>query len=163
MTARILAALVLIACVAACAAPPDEDARVAAVGPDRAAFDAVHPLLQRSCGTLDCHGVAARNWPSWGYGGLRLDPADTPDGRPSTAAEIDRTYRALVGLEPEKSAGLVTGAPPETTTFYRKALELESHKGGRRIAPGSDADRCLRGFLSGAADPAACTRAGAAF
>ncbi len=158
MTARAWIAFVVLA-ASACAASPDEDARVVVAGPDRAAFDAVHPLLQRRCGTLDCHGAAARNWPSWGYGGLRLDPADTPDGRPSTPAEIERTYHALVALEPERSVVLLGGASPETTTFYRKALELERHKGGRRIAPGTDADRCLRGFLAGAPDPGACARA----
>lgn len=150
-------ALVMLGC-----ASPDGAARTDPIGPDRTTFRPVSLVLQRRCGSLDCHGTRFRNFRLYGYGGLRLDPNDRPDAPivPSQA-EVDANYDAFIGLEPELTRAVVTSGGKDATrlTVVRKGRGDEDHKGDRRIVPGSDADRCILTWLSGAIDAEACKRA----
>ena len=153
-----LAALAL-ALLAACSAAP-ADARIGVHAPDRTQFDAVGLYLVHRCGSLDCHGSAYRNLRIYGRDGLRLDPKDIPGGRRSTtSAELDATYRSVVGLEPVVMSAVVEGGPPGLLTFVRKARGTESHKGNALIVPGDDQDKCITTWLAGKVDTAACGRA----
>lgn len=140
---------------------PDTAVRVDAGGPDRASFKPVANMLGHRCGSLDCHGSRYRNLRLYGYGGLRLDPADRPDFPQTTDAESDADYEAVVGLEPEIMPEVVAskGADADRLTLVRKATGLEAHKGGQRIAPGDSADTCLLSWLGGAVNTDACNAA----
>ncbi|MDB4934509.1 MAG: hypothetical protein JWP87_1481 [Labilithrix sp.] len=146
---------------------PDTSARVDPIGPDRAQFDVVAPMLVRRCGSIDCHGSPYRNMRMFGYGGTRLrDPStatSTPETPPrSTPTEIEATYQAVIGLEPEVMRDVVKagGAGPERLTLVRKGRNDEDHKGQQRIKHGDDADRCLLTWLASSVDVAACNAAG---
>ena len=148
--------LFLAALLVGCASP-DPDARVTVRAPERASFAPVSNLLQVRCGSLDCHGRAPRNLRLYGYGGLRLAESDRPDGVPTTAAELDASFRSIIALEPERMSEAVTNKDPSNLTFYRKGLGIEHHKAGVRLD--ADGERCLRGWISGQPDDAACVRA----
>lgn len=161
MRAALFLCLGSVAAAGACLASPD--ARIGIQGPDRAQFDSVERLLEHRCGSLDCHGQTGRNLRVWGCEGMRLDANDTPQcrrtgGKDTTAAEIDATYRSLVGLEPAVMTAVVQGkgAHPEWLTFVRKARGDESHKGGALWVPGDAQDRCVTSWLAGATDTSAC-------
>ena len=159
---RALASLLPVAVVGAAFAcsTGDPAARQKTRGPDRASFSLVASVLGARCGSLDCHGSPYRNLRFYGYGGLRLDPTHRPDIPATTPAEIDATYDALVGLEPEAMTRfMVEGAKNSSSLIIvRKAHDDEGHKGGRRLTPGDDADRCVLGWLAGAVDTPACQR-----
>jgi hypothetical protein len=160
--AAALSSAALVALVSlACSTPSPAD-RFVATAPDRASFDAVAPVLVRTCGTLDCHGTVARNFKIYGDTGLRFAPSDRPSVlTPTTVEEIDRTYQSLVGLEPEILSAVVAsgGARPDRLTFLRKARGTEHHKPGAIIAEGDDRDVCFTTWLAGSTDAAACVRA----
>jgi hypothetical protein len=158
-SARGWIALALLA--SACAAAPDDGARVAIISPDSATFPPVAAFLEHRCGTLDCHGQIGRNLRLYGYDGLRLDAADVSGGQPTTSDEIEADRRSVVGLEPELMAAVVAdaGARPERLTLVRKARGTEHHKGGALIMVGDAQDRCLVGWLANAVDTAACAEA----
>lgn len=160
-TSTVLGAMTTLALAIGCASAPDGSATVDATGADRAGFPPVAAALSYRCGSLDCHGSLYRNMRLYGYGGLRFAPGDTPE-RPATSTpeEIDRSFDAVVGLEPTILREVVTsgGAHPERLTFVRKGRGQEAHKGGSRIAIGDDADRCITSWLSGTVDVPACTR-----
>jgi hypothetical protein len=146
----------------ACSSAPADD-RIGVTPPDRTQFDAVGKFLVRRCGELDCHGARTRNLQIFGCEGLRLDEGDTPrcrasGGKDTTSAELDATYRSLVGLEPAVMSSVVqgSGAHPELLTFVRKARGAESHKGGVLIVPGDSQDTCITSWLAGTTDTAAC-------
>jgi hypothetical protein len=148
------------ATVAGCSSP-DASATVDPVGPDRAQFDEVAPVLVRRCGSIDCHGSTYRNMRTYGYGGLRLGPQDTPESPDHvTADEAQATYDSVVGLEPEVMRAVVQagGAGVERLTFVRKGRGDEDHKGNKRFTP--DADLCVTSWLANHVDVAACRRAG---
>jgi hypothetical protein len=140
---------------------PDPDARTIVVGPDRSQFDMVQPFLDRSCGSLDCHGVRYRNLKVYGFDGLRLQPGDVPGGNPTSEAEVDATYASVVELEPEITNAVVAdhGADPERLTFVRKARGAEQHAGGAVLVVGGNGDRCITTWLSSEADSTACNLA----
>jgi len=149
----------------ACGTPPS-DARIGVVTPDRAQFDAVGAYLDHRCGSLDCHGMKQRNLIIYGCEGLRLDPADVPGcrrmgGKDETSAELDATYRSVVGLEPAVMSAVVSGKGknPELLTLVRKARGMEEHKGGALVVPGDAQDICIASWLTGTTDTDACTQA----
>jgi hypothetical protein len=151
----------------ACAGVPD-DSRIGVVAPprDEASFRPVGEMLGERCGSLDCHGSTQRNLIVFGCRGLRLDAADLPGcrdagGKDTTAAELDATYRSLVGLEPVVMSAVVSGKGkhPELLTFMRKARGDEAHKGGMVFAPGAREDACLVAWLAGTTDAALCATA----
>jgi len=146
------AALALLLCVGC--ASPDPDARVTPPSLDVAAYAPVSATLQLRCGTLDCHGHLVRNLRLYGYGGLRLAESDRPDGVATTTAELEASVRSITALEPE-----LAGAAPEALMFFRKATNREAHKGGARLD--ADGERCLRTWLTGSRDDAACARSAA--
>jgi len=146
----------LVVLLSGCASP-DPDARVEMRTPDRGAFPPVSEMLQRHCGTLDCHGRLPRNLRLYGFGGLRLADEDRPDGVATTEAELDASFRSICALEPERMTEAVVARDPARITFYRKGLGLEAHKGGVRLD--ADGERCLRAWLTGSRDDAACSAA----
>jgi hypothetical protein len=161
-------ALIGLLAVAACVTAEAGDRHIE-VAPDRATFPPVSDLLDRRCGTLDCHGVSFRNLRLYGHEGLRLDPDAGAASRPSslpntTAAEYDANFASLVGLEPETMTAVVEakGAQPERLTFIRKARGTEDHKGQQLWTEGDVADKCVTSWLAGATDTASCTTALAA-
>src|SRR5208282_3621624 len=83
--------------LAACSLP-DPNAVTEVTGPDLGQFASVQPFMDKSCGSLDCHGVRYRNLKIYGYDGLRLAPGDVPGGNPTTTAEVDATYDSVVFL-----------------------------------------------------------------
>jgi hypothetical protein len=147
MKRALVCAVMLLGC-----SSPDEDARISLPKEDLEAFRGVSAMLQPSCGTLDCHGRTTRNLRLHGYGGLRLSDLDRPDGRPTTDEELAISVRAIRALEPEK-----LNAPPNELTFFRKAMNLEHHKGGARLD--ANGEKCLRAWLTGGRDDAACSAA----
>jgi hypothetical protein len=147
---------------AGCSAP-DSSARVDPVGPSLEQFAYVAPVLSKRCGSIDCHGSKFRNMRVYGYGGLRLDPAATPDFPTHvTAEEAKATYDAVISLEPEIMREVVQsgGAQPERLTFVRKGRGDEEHKGHRRVTPGDSSDRCITSWLMNNVDIAACESGG---
>jgi hypothetical protein len=151
-------ALALLAC-----ADDDPAARLdATVLPKGEAFQPVAEVMVDRCGSLDCHGSKYRNMRLFGFGGARLDPADLPDspGR-TTPAESDRDYDTIVSVEPEilRDVAADHGQDPERLTFIRKGRNVEAHKGGQRLVPGEDADKCITSWLAGAVDANVCKAA----
>lgn len=132
-----------------------------AVAPPREGWENVSEMLGVRCGSLDCHGRAGRPLRLFHHDGLRLSASDIPGGKATTQAEHEANLRAVVGLEPEVFAHVVGegGRAPERLTLVRKALGLESHKGGAPLAPGDPADECLRTWLAAKTDGQACDAA----
>lgn len=142
---------------------PDAGARVDAIGPDAAQFVYVAPVLSKRCGSIDCHGGTFRNMRVYGYGGLRLGAATSPDVPANlTPEEVSATYDSVVGLEPEIMREVVQsgGIGVERLTFVRKGRGDEEHKGHRRITPGDPSDRCITTWLAGNVDMNACATGG---
>ena len=157
-----IVALVLAGVALACSSP-DTDARIDPIGPDKAEFRAVAPVLARRCGSVDCHGTRLRNLRVFGYGGLRLLDGHRLDDPPIvTDDEANATYDSVIGLEPElmRAVVLAGGADPERLSFVRKGRGDEDHKGDRRVIPGDDADTCILTWLSRTTKIDACKRAG---
>ncbi len=163
---RALFTLVLAAAGAAAigtgCSSPDPTATVDPIGPDRAQFDLVSPVLSRRCGSIDCHGSPFRNMRVYGFAGLRLGPeAKQPDfPTRNTADEVQATYESVVGLEPEVMREVVQagGAGVERLTFIRKGRGNEDHKGNKRF--NADSDLCVTTWLANHVDGDACRRAG---
>ncbi|HTJ81802.1 MAG TPA: hypothetical protein VL400_08750 [Polyangiaceae bacterium] len=125
-------------------------------------FKKVSPLLERRCGTLDCHGNISRPLRIYGQYGLRkpTEGVDDPGlysgnlDDPTTQTEVVANYRAACGLEPEKMEQVQTGElGPEGLTLVRKPRLAEKHKGGRIWDQGKPPDRCLVGWVEGDYDP----------
>jgi hypothetical protein len=153
--------LVWIALLLSCSAP-NVDATVTIAEPDRASFPPVGDLLEKRCGTLDCHGSAFRNLRLYGSQGLRYSPSDRPLSKGQTTdAEYDQSFRSLIGLEPEITSAVVTegGAQPERLTLIRKARGTENHKGGAIWKEGDPSDLCVLSWLAGHTDAAGCVAA----
>ncbi|MDB4935553.1 MAG: hypothetical protein JWP87_2525 [Labilithrix sp.] len=159
-----LASLALLATWSGACAPPPEDATIGIVTPDPAQFPPVSMLLDRRCGSLDCHGARTRNLQIYGCEGLRLGDASpgcrNASGTDTTAEEHDATFRSLVALEPAVMTAVVLGkgGSPELLTFVRKARGTEAHKGGTLVTPGDDQDVCITSWLAGTTDADACAR-----
>ena len=157
------AAYIFLIVLAGCSAP-DPEARIDPIGPSRADFKYVAPVLARRCGSLDCHGSSFRNMRVYGYGGQRLGAGGSAPDTPTfvTLDEINATYDSVVGLEPEKMRTVVQsgGAGPERLTFVRKGRGDEDHKGDRRVTPGDPSDRCITSWLANSIDVSACATGG---
>lgn len=122
-------------------------------GADGGATAGVSALLEKRCGTLDCHGQMGRSLRLFGMNGLRLisqDAANTPGVQPTTQTEYVANYQSVIGLQPELMTEVVQGnAPPTSLLLLRKPLQLERHKGGAVINQGDDAYNCLLSWLAG--------------
>ena len=124
-------------------------------------------VVERRCGTLDCHGTAARNLRVYSSQGLRLPngAGRVPGQGDTTPDEITASYQSLLTLEPEATQRLLDGGDPYDLLIVRKPLEIESHKGGPAMRRGDDVERCivswLREELAAPVDAGACKRAAA--
>ena len=139
---------------------PDEVNNVTC--PSGESFRAVSAVMERRCGTLDCHGHVARPLRIYGQYGLRRpEPSDSPNvndyaqyypgGRePTTQAELDDNLLSFCGLEPEIMTDVVNGdAEPDELVIVRKARLEQKHKGGLIWFKGTEGDRCLTSWLDG--------------
>ena len=159
--ARVLSCALLLGLAGhACSAPVKDD-RVVVHAPGSKQFALVGVMLDRSCGTLDCHGSRQRNFRLYGQSGMRLQEPDLPGASETTAAELEANYHSVVGQEPEILTSVVhdNGAHPERLTIVRKARDAEFHLGGRIFEVGDDEDVCFSSWLTGRVDEAACIRA----
>jgi hypothetical protein len=135
----------------------------AAVLPRGEAFQPVAEVMVERCGSLDCHGDRYRNMHLFGFGSARLavDDQTRPDSGNTTLAESERDYDAIVSVEPDllRTVAAEHGREPERLTFIRKGRGVENHKGGVRLTPGEDADKCILSWLAGAVDANVCKTA----
>jgi hypothetical protein len=151
----------LLTALGACAVPA-ADARTHELVPDRASFAPVAQVLERKCGSLDCHGSSYRNLRVYGNESLRFATGDRPlMPACTTADEVEQDYLSAVGLEPEAMSAVVAdgGAHPERLTVVRKARGAEAHKGGAPLIEGDDGDLCLTSWLASQIQTDACLRA----
>lgn len=124
---------------------------------DLATYDAVHPILEARCATLDCHGDPGRPLRLHAETGLRA--AGVPRDEPLTDAEREQNVRSLAAVDP--------GAPVDDSLVLTKPLAGGEHHIGGDLFPTRDGAqfRCLRGWLSGDAHDdavaAACADAAA--
>lgn len=161
MSARLPSLVAMLVCAVSCATTEEGEPRLLA---DEASFPVVLGGLEASCATLDCHGRVERNLRLWSSVGLRADAADVPGSGETTDEEYARSYRSVIGLQPERTAEVVAdwGQGPERLTLVRKARGTEHHEGGAMARAGSAADRCLVSWLASAVDAQACEDAAVA-
>jgi hypothetical protein len=126
----------------------------------------VGTVFEKRCGSLDCHGNIGRNMRIYSSHGLRLpnDAGLLPGQGDTTLDESTANYQSILTLEPEQTNAVINGGDPYTLLIVKKPLALESHKGGRVINKGDDAEQCIVSWLE--EDPAlspvndkACTSA----
>jgi hypothetical protein len=116
----------------------------------------VSEVMERRCGTLDCHGSDFRPMRLLGRDGLRhpLEGTRTGEGV-TTDGEKSANYYAVCAIEPEKIAKVVSdpgGNAVNNLLLVRKGRGQEGHKGGKVFDPWDDADRCVVGWLRGDAE-----------
>jgi len=163
---RLTACALVLLPLAACATR-DRTPVELAPGDPTAFAQHVQPYLERSCATLDCHGVEGRALRLYSELGLRSEDtlraapiAEGSDPSPLTDAELDANLHALAAV------GL-SGDSPSAQLVLRKPLAAAAggvhHVGGvhwkSREAPGY---LCLREFLladTGAELGASCASA----
>ncbi|MBI4700598.1 MAG: hypothetical protein HY744_05445 [Deltaproteobacteria bacterium] len=149
-------------------------------------FFLVSPLLERRCGTLDCHGQLARPLRIYGRGGLRrvdnltqegLDEYSNPalaqknktfpgeGGKDTTEQEVADNRRSACGLEPELMTEIVEKAASGAQTsvkqllLLQKPLGLQQHKGEIQLVEGSASYDCISGWIRGKLDKKQCEKA----
>ena len=165
-TGGALAALAALGSFAGCASTPDDATTPKlALGPlDVDAYVAlVHPVIERRCGSIDCHGQLPRGLRVYGQTGLRLpnDAGNVPGGGATTLAEKRATYDSIVGLQPEQTNALLLKEPRTPADAYQlsvltKATALERHRGGPSLQRGEPAEQCMVTWLVGHADATLC-------
>lgn len=149
--------------------PPDSSAVTEVVAPDYNQFKGgangvggVSLVLERRCGTLDCHGQLGRPLRIYGQRGLRFidDAGNFPGGASTTETEHQLNYQAVIGLQPELMTLVVQGQdPPEALMLLRKPMQLERHKGGPVFVSGDAAYDCITSWLGHQTDVQSCTAA----
>ena len=165
--AQTILALALCACSGVDASKYDH-VKGPAFGDDESGddFRPVSSVIERRCGTLDCHGSEARPLRIYSQFGLRKHIDKNPDAGQYFPGGLDATtpdelldnYRSMIGLEPEKLDLVVAKkAKVETLTLVRKPRLAEKHKGGLVWNKGDDGDVCLVNWLTGVADTSTCT------
>jgi hypothetical protein len=164
-----VAATLAIALTTACASAPDDGAepRLPIASLDADAYATmVQPVLEKKCGSLDCHGQLPRGLRIYGMNGLRLpnDVGNAPGVGETTPAEARATYVSIVGLEPEKTNALVGTQPRSRDDAYRllvlaKPLAVERHRGGVSLRKGEPAEQCLLSWVLGHPDASLCASA----
>jgi hypothetical protein len=170
--ARLVFTSAMIVALAGCSAV-DPTAQVTVTGPtfgaEGSAFLPISSVLERRCGTLDCHGSTYRPLKIYGQIGLRRpeEPGSTNvksfkdyysgGTEPTTQAELFDNYLSVIGLEPELLDAVVAKKGlPDTLTLVRKPRLREKHKGGLIWNPSDPGDLCLLNWLTGIADTAPC-------
>ncbi len=132
----------------------DLNARAQFACPSKQIFvDYVSPLMERRCGTLDCHGSDFRPMRLYGELGLRHPgELNRAGGNATTLLELESNYRAVCTIEPEKVsqvAGDPGGQSVNKLLLVRKGRGQEGHKGGKVFNPFDDSDLCVVGWLRG--------------
>ncbi|MFT3768748.1 MAG: hypothetical protein QM820_25155 [Minicystis sp.] len=161
---RLLACLSLFAAACSSVDPTaSEHLKGPAFGDQGDAFRPVSAVVERRCGTIDCHGGEARPLRIYGQYGVRKPIDDPPDDyypgglAPTSLAELVDNYQSMTGLEPEIMNQVVAKkAEPEALTLVRKPRLLEKHKGGLLWNKGDDGDACLINWLTGVDDTTPC-------
>jgi hypothetical protein len=167
-----LPALVAVAVGSASCSGPDKgelERKVATqAAPGSFRTNGVSTVLERHCGSLDCHGSLSRNLRIYSQYGLRLNGGDgggiTPGSGETTLDEITANYHSVMTIEPEQTNLVVDGdADPDTLLLLKKPLGIEHHKGGATLKKGDDAEKCIRSWLTESPlnpiDKTACTNA----
>jgi len=122
----------------------------------------VSRVLEKRCGTLDCHGQIGRPLRIYGEFGLRFvdDAGNQPGLGATTETEYEANYQSVIGLQPEIMTLVVDGQlPAESLMLLRKPLQLERHKGGAVFVEGDDAYNCFTTWLAGQTDYTSCGNA----
>jgi hypothetical protein len=161
--ARSLAFLGSVLAMSSCVEPSDREKAFAGTGravsaPSSITFPLVGAAMQPRCGTLDCHGQAARNLRLYGARGLRKSAADNSAEGATSMEEYLASYASIVGLEPETMSAVVEDGArhAEWLSLIRKPLGIEKHKGGQLMQAGDALHRCIVSWLGGAIEDAAC-------
>lgn len=136
---------------------------------DPVVFRSFSAVMERRCGTLDCHGQTSRPLRIFGQYGLRRpEPMGSPNvenyaeyysgGKESTTlAELEDNYRSICALEPELVAEVFAKkSSPDVLTIVRKARLREKHKGGLLWNKGEPGDVCMTNWLTGSTDTSPC-------
>jgi hypothetical protein len=163
-TRRIIAVLAFAMPLAIAACITDADlapTKSSCPAPDD--FRIVSQVLERRCGTLDCHGQEGRPFRVYGRDGLRK-PDSGQGGEyvsggmvETTDSEVDSNYHSACGLEAERMANVVAKKEPlATLTVVRKPRLEEAHKGGMVLPRASSGDKCFTSWIAGAVDHQAC-------
>jgi hypothetical protein len=159
----------LIATAPACS-PPDKGVLERSVStrasPGSFRANGVSTLIEKRCGSLDCHGSPARNMRIYSARGLRLpnDAGILPGTGDTTQDETTANYQSLLTVEPEATNKVIAdNGDPYSLLIVKKPLEIEKHKGGAVIRRGDDAERCIVSWLKedslAPIDKGACTNA----
>ena len=132
-----------------------------------AANGGVHVFLEKTCGTLDCHGQVGRPFRLYSAGGLRdpdggLDLCTSPQTEvpagpmlpgsgPDTPKEICENYLSVVGLQPEDMQRVRVGEelPTHLLIVSKPLTDWPGHKGGREMTATGDPATCLEDWLIG--------------
>ncbi len=112
--------------------------------------DLVSPLLERRCGTLDCHGQPTRPMRIYSQLGLRHpDEQNVSGGIPTTDFEILDNYASVCGVDPEPmdKAAKDRGSSAEKLLLINKARGTAAHKGGKVVNENDAADQCILGWI----------------
>ena len=155
-------ALLAVTLPAGCISDEDRGPELNAC-PSDADFPIVSQLVERRCGTLDCHGDGSRSFRVYGQYGLRL-PKDNPEPEYKPGGLIGTTdderfanLHSACALEPEEMAAVVAGKEDvDTLTLVRKPRLEEAHKGGRLFPKDGPGDKCLTSWLKGKVDTGQC-------
>lgn len=136
---------------------------------DPLVFRSFSAVMERRCGTLDCHGHKSRPLRIYGqYGLRRYEPEGSPNvenyaeyysggKEPTTLAELEDNYRSICALEPELVAQVYAKkSSPDVLTIMRKARLREKHKGGLLWNKGESGDVCMTNWLTGSTDMSPC-------
>ena len=163
----LLLAMAAASMTGSCASTPDSNRYTLIGAPTYESFKGpagqagVSAVLEKRCGTLDCHGQVGRPLRIYGRTGLRFpDDADNVPGQAGTTeSEVIANYESVVGLEPEVLSQVVadpTDNPPTRLLLVKKPRALERHKGGQVFIAGDDGDTCITSWIAGATDFAKC-------
>ncbi len=150
----------LIALGAGCLAEPPEESpdTITVASLDEASYASlVHPVMEKTCGSADCHGKQPRGLRIYGKDALRL-PGEAGE---TSRAEIRATYVSIMGLEPEKMNAFVSRQPRSADEAYKllvlaKPLGTERHRPGVSLRKGERAEQCLFSWLMGRVDETSC-------
>lgn len=126
----------------------------------------VSPVMEKRCGTLDCHGNLFRPMRLYGETGLRhIAENNYSGGTSTTAIELQANYVSICSVEPEKTDEVARdpgGQAVNRMLLVKKARGQEGHKGGQVFNAFDESDLCVVGWLRGDAESAvaeACQKA----
>lgn len=161
-----LAALSTLVAPVGCASDPDDSSepRLKVTDLDQVAYGSfVQPVVERRCGSLDCHGKLPRGLRVYGENSLRLpnDAGLVVGGGKTTREEAQATYASIVGLQPEKMDAFARNSQRTSDDAYdllllSKPLGIERHRPGPSLRKGEPAERCIVSWMLGTVDTGAC-------